>query len=49
MCETQEKIGEKENIDQKTVSRILDVFRQSGTDAKMPNDFDPNLYDVCSL
>ena len=45
-CEMQDKIGEKENIDQKTVSRILDGFRQNGIGAEMPNSFDPNLYDV---
>jgi len=43
-CETQEKIAEKENVDQKTVSNVIEAFRKNGTDAKIP--IEPNLYDV---
>ena len=37
------RIGDKENIDQKTVSNTIDSFRKNGTDAKIP--IEPNLYD----
>lgn len=43
------EIGEKLNIDQKTVSNVVDELRKNGEIAEIPKDFKPQLYDVWSL
>jgi len=52
-CHTQEEIAEAEEVDQKTISRMAEDFRQIGNLAKMSKaaadhatDFDPPLYNV---
>ena len=41
---TQEKVAELAEVDQKTVSNLLESFRKNGKLAEIPKDFKPYLY-----
>jgi len=45
-CYSQREIGEKLNIDHKTVGNIIDIMGEKVPGNYIPQDFEPQLYDV---